>query len=483
MIYHLFMRLLLPIFEDLFAVICSQNQDKNGNPLDADLKYKLDRYDVQMKKASKALNRYFSKLKSEFSIILTYHPIIDCEHGRYLLINSASDSQTPDGTGSKLYWYLGVLNIAHKLNLTVVNFDWTAAHVNDETNADREKYWQFFHWHIPSSAYDECPENSSIKQNIFKYDLLGNQTFDQYHHGKQPFTIKSHFKTKLDDFIANLPEKNTGFTFYSNRTFTITSSLMEIGVIFEIRWWLQHRKLYNEHNGVWSGVRVPSNYQPTDYFQYITSNMVKTNKNNRIDVFQPIQCSSINVHDVLLIGVHIRRGDIVKQDSQRHIISSMLYRYIANSAYVPLLVSIINSLPIPIRNKYLITIYSEGTIHDFQDILIDLKSTLPKSRCRVSFFLNGRTSETFNRLVRDDIVIGTVSTFSLATGIFNSRQLKLGPYHNRRRAHGMRNYLRLDRDKNHTKFIFTKAKQKLIKQRIQYVWKQKKAQQKTPIPL
>ncbi|CAF4692728.1 unnamed protein product, partial [Rotaria sp. Silwood1] len=53
MIYHLFMRLLLPIFEDLFAVICSQNQDKNGNPLDADLKYKLDRYDVQMKKASK----------------------------------------------------------------------------------------------------------------------------------------------------------------------------------------------------------------------------------------------------------------------------------------------------------------------------------------------------------------------------------------------------------------------------------------------
>ncbi|CAF1563586.1 unnamed protein product, partial [Adineta ricciae] len=53
---------------------------------------------------------------------------------------------------------------------------------------------------------------------------------------------------------------------------------MEIGIVFEIRWWLQHRKLYNAHHGVWSGVHVLSNYQPTDYFQYITSNMVQTNK-------------------------------------------------------------------------------------------------------------------------------------------------------------------------------------------------------------
>ncbi|CAF3762056.1 unnamed protein product, partial [Rotaria sordida] len=49
---NLFMKVLLPIFEDLFTVICTQNQDKKGNPLDADLKYKLERYRVQMKKAS-----------------------------------------------------------------------------------------------------------------------------------------------------------------------------------------------------------------------------------------------------------------------------------------------------------------------------------------------------------------------------------------------------------------------------------------------
>ncbi|CAF5042527.1 unnamed protein product, partial [Rotaria sp. Silwood1] len=156
---------------------------------------------------------------------------------------------------------------------------------------------------------------------------------------------------------------------------------------------------------------------------------------------------------------------------------------IANSAYAPLLIFIINALPTHIKNKYLITIYSEGVIDDFHDILIDLKQVLPESRCHVLFFLNGRTSETFNRLLRDEILISALSTFSMAVGIFNSRQLKIGPYHNRARVHGMRNYLSLSLNTNHTKFQITEEKQQLIKQRIEYLWKQKQVQQKTHFPL
>ena len=48
---NMFTKLLIPMFEDLFSVIASQNQDKRGNPLDADLKCKLERYLVQVKKA------------------------------------------------------------------------------------------------------------------------------------------------------------------------------------------------------------------------------------------------------------------------------------------------------------------------------------------------------------------------------------------------------------------------------------------------
>ncbi|CAF3564990.1 unnamed protein product [Rotaria sp. Silwood1] len=100
------------------------------------------------------------------------------------------------------------------------------------------------------------------------------------------------------------------------------------------------------------------------------------------------------------------------------------------SAYASLLIFIINTLPTELQNKYLITIYSEGVIDDFHDVFIDLKQALSESRCHVSFFLNGRTSETFNRLLRDDILINALSTFSMAAGIFNSRQLKIEPYHN-----------------------------------------------------
>ncbi|CAF1343835.1 unnamed protein product [Rotaria sp. Silwood1] len=47
---NLFCKLLIPMFEDLFSLIALQNLDKRGNPLDADLKCKLNRYLVQMKK-------------------------------------------------------------------------------------------------------------------------------------------------------------------------------------------------------------------------------------------------------------------------------------------------------------------------------------------------------------------------------------------------------------------------------------------------
>ncbi|CAF4945766.1 unnamed protein product [Rotaria sp. Silwood1] len=48
---NLFCKLLIPMFEDLFSFIAAQNCDKRGNPLDVDLKCKLNRYVVQMKKA------------------------------------------------------------------------------------------------------------------------------------------------------------------------------------------------------------------------------------------------------------------------------------------------------------------------------------------------------------------------------------------------------------------------------------------------
>ncbi|CAF5195512.1 unnamed protein product, partial [Rotaria magnacalcarata] len=73
----------------------------------------------------RAMNRYFSKLKRKFSMLLTYHPKIDCEHGRYLLLNDSPEAHIIYGAGSQLMWYLGVLNVAYALNLTLVHLEWT----------------------------------------------------------------------------------------------------------------------------------------------------------------------------------------------------------------------------------------------------------------------------------------------------------------------------------------------------------------------
>ncbi|UJR19079.1 hypothetical protein I4U23_022210 [Adineta vaga] len=404
-----------------------------------------------------SLNRYFKEYKDKYSMLLTYHPKIDCNSGRYLLINNSKFSRIHDGTGSVLMWYLGLLNLAYEFNLTLIHFDWIAEHSYDENNVEREKYWLFYHWQIPYSAYQSCPNDSFVRKNIFSYNLLSNQTFNQ---GKQIFTIKYDLKNLFSQFLNNLPNKNHGFTFYSHRTLSITSSLMKLGIVMEIRWWLQHRKLYQYPNGVWAGLSIPLNNQ------------------NHL-----LTCPKIDLENSLLIGVHIRQGDIIKRDKQGRIVFNILQRYISTSAYAPLLIFLLKSLPNQIEKRYFITIYSEGYTKDFNDILMELNKILPESSCRISLILNGRTSETFNRLVRDDILIHAYSTFSLASGIFNSRQLKIGPIHNRQRVHGMRNFIGLNLDSNHTKFQLTNEKKHLIQQRISYIWKQKQKQKQTFLPL
>lgn len=56
---NLFIKLIVPMFEDLFGLIASQNKDTKGNILDADLKLKLERYLIQMKKTKEGKFHFF----------------------------------------------------------------------------------------------------------------------------------------------------------------------------------------------------------------------------------------------------------------------------------------------------------------------------------------------------------------------------------------------------------------------------------------
>ncbi|CAF2106977.1 unnamed protein product, partial [Rotaria magnacalcarata] len=71
---NLLVKLITPMLEDLFELISSQNQDKKGNVLDADLKVKLERYLIQMKKPKRnftsTLDELFSLSSSSLHVIL-----------------------------------------------------------------------------------------------------------------------------------------------------------------------------------------------------------------------------------------------------------------------------------------------------------------------------------------------------------------------------------------------------------------------------
>ncbi|CAF3474867.1 unnamed protein product [Rotaria socialis] len=49
---NLFFKLLIPMLEDVLTFISSQNQNQKGNPLDADFKCRINRYFIQIKKAT-----------------------------------------------------------------------------------------------------------------------------------------------------------------------------------------------------------------------------------------------------------------------------------------------------------------------------------------------------------------------------------------------------------------------------------------------
>ncbi|CAF4981331.1 unnamed protein product, partial [Rotaria sp. Silwood1] len=55
---NFFTKLFIPMLEDVFSWMALQNQDKKGNTLDADLKCRLERYVVQMRKTREGKHRF-----------------------------------------------------------------------------------------------------------------------------------------------------------------------------------------------------------------------------------------------------------------------------------------------------------------------------------------------------------------------------------------------------------------------------------------
>ena len=105
------------------------------------------------------------------------------------------------------------------------------------------------------------------------------------------------------------------------------------------------------------------------------------------------------------IALHIRRGDVDKKTYPT--------RYIDNNKYKKIIRFLLKTYPDDI-----ITIFSEGSIHDFHDLQQD----------RVVFQLNGTIEETFHSFVRAKVLVTAKSTFSYSAALLNENEVYYIPW-------------------------------------------------------
>ena len=121
--------------------------------------------------------------------------------------------------------------------------------------------------------------------------------------------------------------------------------------------------------------------------KYYTSEVLKIIKNYYYSTPKP------NISNIE-IAIHIRRGDINKSS----------IRYTDNNKYKEIISFLLEKYP-----DYKITIYSEGNISDFNELINN----------RVFFNLNKSIEETYHSLVIAKVLVTAKSTFSYSTALLN----------------------------------------------------------------
>ena len=121
--------------------------------------------------------------------------------------------------------------------------------------------------------------------------------------------------------------------------------------------------------------------------KYYTSEVLKIIKNYYYSTPKP------NISNIE-IAIHIRRGDINKSS----------IRYTDNNKYKELISFLLEKYP-----DYKITIYSEGNINDFNELIND----------RVLFSLNKNIEDTYHSLVTAKVLVIAKSAFSYSAAMLN----------------------------------------------------------------
>lgn len=403
------------------------------------------------------LHHHFPHQISRFSNLLQYRPRVNCEAGRYLLMNDDPTTFFQDGTGSGLLHRNAVMQIALALNLTIVHVRMLSEHNEDESNEERSAFWPIRDWEITKADYYQCHQSTNVRNHVHQTKLESVFTLST-----SPWTLLPDVAEPFINFIASrdraIIESNGrdlgGFTIYSDLTKVRHGSMLETNIIWEIRYWVKQRR--------WNGEFESFSLQPLsrlpDFNDIERKRRVAFaaetqdkgwNERPRmppLDVDK--HCHVIEDQNVLKVAVHIRRGDImmIVNDPPGDVALKQGFstRYISHSVYIKALTEAYHSISSEAKKRWFVTIYSEGYPQDFADIYQALAKLVPADQCRFALYLNGRSIDTARRIIASDVVIMGTSSFPLALTMFNSVQVKLAlSRSSASRSHGIANYIEL----------------------------------------
>ena len=364
------------------------------------------------------LSHYFQPVVEYYPNVLTYRPSIDCQHGRYLLV----DEFWNDGMGMSIASYNALLSLATHYHLTLVGVPFRGTHIpygQDPTTVDqmRRAKIKYFEWEVPRSQWERCSNDTPVAANVLHFDN---------------FKAEEAYKMRENAGFLYDPEKPFGKV----QPVVAAAFRDNTGLTLRVRNW-------NGHIGC---------VHRTSFIHAIRAAVDPIRTLQRIPEGLPRP-------PYIEVGFHLRRGDLGhwnatlgEYEAQR----KWHFRVLTSGAWARFITELFSVVPWSIASRMRWTLFTEGNASMHQEVVHAIEDGSAGSflRAATSTALqyhkppirfadeDMETIDAITYLAQSDILLLSPSDFSYASCYFNTQALKMGIGYGVQ-FHGCHNHIRL----------------------------------------
>ena len=344
--------------------------------------------------ATCALTGPFAAVQRRFPHALTLNPQVDCERGRYFIMQNWHQ----DGFGSTVGMYHHVLALSVYLNLTLITPPMAVLHAEDEGLDARMRSLGTTNFDLSHAAYDTCPHSSPVRTNS---RTIGNMGTFKYHN------LTRHLDFDPDNsYLAGLLEwlqgmgPDVGLTvlhsYGTEMWWGKGLALPTLALVVEVRFHVLH-----------PFIPFQSALPPNGHLMTL------------LPTVQQVEATTASI----LVAVHVRRGDIMQDADPNFVNGFWNDRFTTFDAIAGIMAEVRDFTPAELQPRLHFTIYSEGVVERFTVLFMLLESR----GIRSNLVLNGPTTTVLSHLASADILIGAHSALSYAAASLNSQSVKVLP--------------------------------------------------------